>query len=272
MASSKQLTGVSRTLLIPLRARAQEHTRASPLFRDPQAYHWFQSLSWDAKLEDWYDWRYQICISVRTKLLDDIANQHIATHPESLVVELGAGLSSRYHRLGKGKTQWIELDLPEVIDIRLELDTPTDEHWFLAASVLDRAWMEKIPAIAPENVLFIAEGLFYYFEESEVKQLVQQLRSSFAGATLALDVGGIVFKQLNASKANQLGAPMKWFVEDEKDVAALGLSVKRVFPLLDCYLERWGLLPWMGWWWFVFWRSLLRNFCLILETKLDPVQ
>ncbi|MDM9380364.1 class I SAM-dependent methyltransferase [Chlorogloeopsis sp. ULAP01] len=270
MASSNLLTGVPRTLLIPLRARAEEHVRADALFRDPQAWDWFQSLLWDAELETWYDWRYQVCISVRTKLLDNIAAQHIAIHPNSLVIELGAGLSSRYYRVGAGKTQWIELDLPEVIDIRLSIDSQTSEHRFLATSVLDQTWMNEIPAIEPENILFIAEGLFYYFEKSEVKQLVERLREKFADAKLALDVGGIVFKQLNAYKAANVGAPMKWFVEDERDVAALGLSVEKVFPLLNSYPERWGLVLWSNWW-LIFWRSLLRNFCLILETKLNPV-
>jgi O-methyltransferase involved in polyketide biosynthesis len=270
MASSDLLTGVPRTLLIPLRARAEEHARINALFRDPQALDWFQSLLWDAELETWYDWRYQVCISVRTKLLDNIAAQHIAVHPNSLVVELGAGLSSRYYRVGEGKTQWIELDLPQVINVRLSVDSPTSEHRFLAASVLDRDWMDEIPTIKHENILFIAEGLFYYLEESEVRQLVERLRERFGNAKLALDVGGIVFKQFNANKAALLGAPMKWFVEDERDVAALGLSVEKVFPLLDCYPERWGLVPWIGWW-LIFWRSPLRNFCLILETKLNPV-
>ncbi|MCX7595279.1 MAG: class I SAM-dependent methyltransferase [Fischerella sp.] len=271
MASCNKLSGVARTLLIPLRARAEENARTDALFQDPQAQDWYESLQWDAELENWYDWRYQICISVRTKLLDDIAAQHIATHPNSLVVELGAGLSSRYYRVGQGKTQWIELDLPEVIDTRLTLDPQTSGHRFLAASVLDWAWMDEIPAIPPEDILFIAEGLLYYFEKSEVKQLVQRLRERFGDATLALDVGGIAFKQFNVEKAANVGAPMKWFVEDERDVEALGLSLVKVFPLLNCYPERWGLIPWLYWWWLPFWGSFLRNFCLILETKLNPV-
>ncbi|AFY79162.1 O-methyltransferase involved in polyketide biosynthesis [Pleurocapsa sp. PCC 7327] len=271
MLEEKRLSGVSCTLLFTLRARAEEHARADALFRDPRAVEWFQSLPWDAGLEDWYGCSHQIGISVRTKLLDDITARHIAARPNSLVVELGAGLSSRYYRVGVGKTQWIELDLPEVIDIRLMLDTQTSEHQFLAYSVLDWAWMDKIPGISPENILFIAEGLFYYFEESEIKQLVQRLREKFAGATLALDIGGKGYQQYNERKATRVGAPMKWFIEDERDVAALGLSLVRVQPLLDAYPERWGNIWRLGGWWLLFWLPSLRNFCLILETKLTPI-
>ena len=267
MVSGHQLTGVPHTAIFTLRGRAEEQAREDALFRDPHAAEWFQYMPWDAELEDWYGWSYQVGISVRTKLLDNIAAQHIATHPNSLVVELGAGFSSRYHRVGEGKTQWIELDLPEVIDIRLTLDPQTREHRFLATSVLDWAWMDEIPDVPLEDILFIAEGLFYYFEESELKQLVQRLRERFAGATLALDVGGIGFKQFNSKKAAHLGAPMKWFVKDEGDVAALGLSLVKVWPLFGSYPERWGYISWLYWW-----LPFLRNFCLILETRLKPVE
>lgn len=270
MAIGNRLIGVPRTLLFTLRARAEEDVRADALFRDPHAAEWFQSLPWDAGLETWYGWSYQVGISVRTKLVDNIAAQHIATHPNSLVVELGSGLSSRYYRVGEGKTQWIELDLPEVVDIRLALDTQTSQHRFLAASVLDWAWMNEIPDVLPEDILFIAEGLFYYFEESEVKQLVRRLRERFAGATLAFDIGGIGFKQWNSQPAARLGAPIKWFVKDERDVAALGLSLVKVLPLFSSYPKRWGLIPWL-YWWLPFCRSFLRNFCLILETRLTPM-
>jgi O-methyltransferase involved in polyketide biosynthesis len=270
MIIGDRLTGVPRTMLLTLRARAEEHSRKNALFRDPHAAEWFQSLPWDANLEDWYSNSHQIGVSVRTKAIDDIVAQHIATHSNSLVIELGSGLSSRYYRVGKGKTQWIELDLPEVINVRLMLDTQTSDRRFLAASALDATWMDEIPDVAPADILFVAEGLFYYFEESEIKQLIRQLRERFAGATLALDVGSISFGQWNGIQADRIGAPMKWFVEDERDVEALGLSLVKVQPLFSAYPERWGdiwgLSPWL-----CYWMPLLRCFCLILETRLPAI-
>ncbi len=265
-----KLTGVSRTAIFTLRGRAEENAREDGLFRDPHAAEWFEYMPWDAELEEWYDWSYQVGISVRTKLLDNIARQHLESHSNSLVVELGSGLSSRYYRLGEGKPQWFELDLPEVIDIRLHLDQQSQSHRFIAASVMDWTWMAQIPDRGAEEILFIAEGLFYYFEEWEVKQLVQRLRERFAGATLAFDVGGRGFKQFNAKKAAQLGAPMKWFVKDERDVEAWGLSVVNSWPLLGSYSERWGYLGWL-YWWLPWGRTFLRTFCLILSTRLNPV-
>lgn len=36
-------------------------------------------------------------------------------HPEGLVVNLGAGLDTRFYRLDNGTITWIDIDLPEVV-------------------------------------------------------------------------------------------------------------------------------------------------------------
>jgi len=132
--STHNLTGVPRTMVINLRARADESARSDALFHDERA-----------------------------------ARHHIATHDNPLVVELGAGLSTRYYRVGQDRARWIELNLPEAINIRRQLDTESAEHTFIACSVLDFAWMEQLPHTPPESILFTAEGLLVYFEEAELK-------------------------------------------------------------------------------------------------------
>jgi len=253
-------------MIFTLRGRAEEHQRPDALFRDPKAVEWYQLVGWDEGLDPWYGWNYQLGIAIRTKLLDDIVQKHLTAHPNGMVVELAAGLSSRYHRVGEGKSTWIELDLPEAIAIRQQLETETNEHRFLATSALDCSWIEQIPQVPPENILFIAEGFFYYLEAAQVEALTQALRQHFPGATLALDVGGMLSKRRNAKPSAQLGAPMKWFVRDERDVAALGLSVIDVYSMFHICPERWRWMRWLSW------LPIVRNGCLILETKLEPLR
>jgi O-methyltransferase involved in polyketide biosynthesis len=260
-----KLNGVPRTLIFTLKARAEEHQRSDALFRDPKAAEWMQFMPWEGDLEEWYSWNYQVGIAVRTKLIDDIVRRHAASHADSLVVELGAGLSSRYYRVGKNKTAWIELDLPEVIDIRNQLEIPTSQHKFLASSILDFTWLDRIPAIPSQNILFIAEGLFYYFEESEVQQTIQKLRSHFPDATLVLDVGGSMSKMGNSKKAAKVGAPMKWFVKNERDISELGLSLVKVWSMFQTYPDRWRYFSWFSR------LPFLRNACLILETQIQSL-
>jgi O-methyltransferase involved in polyketide biosynthesis len=39
----------------------------------------------------------------------------VDAHPEGLVVNLGAGLDTRFYRLDNGTITWIDIDLPEVV-------------------------------------------------------------------------------------------------------------------------------------------------------------
>ena len=242
-----QLTGIPRTLIFTLRGRADEHQRADRLFCDPKAAKWMQQVNWDADLEDWYNWSYQAGIAIRTKLIDDFVASHITTHPNALVIELGSGLSSRYYRVASKNTTWIELDLPQVIQLRKQLDVETKEHQFLAGSILETAWMARIPKVTSENILFIAEGLFFYFEDIEVKHVFQELRKKFPGSSLVLDVATFQARNKKAlEKVSRLGAPMKWFIKNNQELTAMGLAPIDILPMIQAYPKRWRHFRWLS--------------------------
>ncbi len=181
-----KLTGVPRTLLLPLRGRAEEQAHPHPLFQDPLAVEWLKLVGWDRELDELYSKATSkassIVVAIRTYHHDQIASRHIAKHSHPVVVELGAGLSSRFHRIGKNAHHWFELDLPVVTELRSKLDTQTQQHQFISASVMDFDWMDTLPKVAPENILFIAEGLLMYLEVNEVKQLISVCDSFLLGA------------------------------------------------------------------------------------------
>jgi O-methyltransferase involved in polyketide biosynthesis len=81
----------------------------------------------------------------RTAILDAQVRAFLARHPEGLVVNLGAGLDTRFHRLDNGKLQWMEIDLPEVTAFRRKLDEPASpRHTLFAGSVLERVWIDEV--------------------------------------------------------------------------------------------------------------------------------
>ncbi|NEQ87899.1 MAG: class I SAM-dependent methyltransferase [Moorea sp. SIO2I5] len=264
-----ELTGVPRTLLLPLRGRADEQSNPHPLFQDPLAVEWLKLAGWDQELEKFYSKSAKtgsIVAAIRTYQHDQITSGHIANHSHPVVVELGAGLSSRFHRIGQNAYRWLELDLPMVTELRSKLDTQTEQHQFISASVMDFDWMNNLPNVEPENILFIAEGLLAYFEVNEVQQLISTMRSRFPGATLDVEVLGNSAKMFS-KMFSQIGAPLKWFVNNEQDLTAMGLQVFNTWSIYQLHQERW---PWQ-------WQLLLklltqfpyfRNTYLIVETKL----
>lgn len=262
--STRELSGVPRTMLLTLKGRADEQHRLVPLFSDPLALEWSKTLPWDDSLGAIYNWAFQNFVAIRAAEHDRIASEHIASHSQPVVVELGAGMSSRYHRIGSKVYRWFDLDLPVVTDIRRQLDTQTEQHQFISCSVLDFSWMDALPEVPPENFLFIAEGLLMYLAAGDVQRLIDKMRSRFPGATILMDVlGNVVQLARGKTPFDRLDAPLQWYVEDEAEVAAMGLSIVKVASGPQLCPERWPF-PFR----LITWLPPIRNSYLIVEAKI----
>ena len=126
-------------------------------------------------------------MALRTRKFDRYCISFLESNPNGTIVELGCGLSTRCSRLKNDFGAWYDLDFPEVIDIRKEFFKESERYHFIASSVLDFEWMEKI--LEKNNqILFIAEGLFMYLYEEDVINLLLRLQQSFPGCYLVCEV------------------------------------------------------------------------------------
>ena len=84
--------------------------------------------------------------------------------------------------------EWYDLDLPDVIELRRKVfGDEGGRYHLLACSVLEDAWMEAVKMHAPRPILFLAEAVFIFFTEAQVRSLVLALRDRFPGAELVFD-------------------------------------------------------------------------------------
>ena len=184
---SPSLTGVPETLLIPLYYRAQETQRPDAMVKDDKAVEIVGQLDNDLarlKLQK-HD---IVALILRVREFDRFARNYLAAHPDGVVVHIGCGLDTRFERVDNSRVEWFDLDLPEVIDLRRRLiGGEGGRYHLLSCSVLDPAWIEKVRVLRPRPFLFIAEGVLPYFEETQVKWLVQSLHSTFPGAEMVFD-------------------------------------------------------------------------------------
>lgn len=209
------LTGVSKTAILTLRARADEHRRPDRTLEDPYAVEWLALSGWPGELDRWYAPEVQSFLAFRAAEIDAHVRDFVEATPRSVVVELGAGLSSRVLRLGVPvEGRWIDLDLPEVITLRESLGVARDGHTHLARSVLDPAWLDAIdiPSENGARLMLVAEGLFYYLPKADVDALFLALRHRFPGATMCFDVLGPVDWAAARERSSSVGTPMLWHV------------------------------------------------------------
>jgi O-methyltransferase involved in polyketide biosynthesis len=214
IASLSLLTGVPETLLMTLYCRAQETQRSDRLIADEPAVQLVARLQADTQhdFSKFDDWRMQWGVAVRTLLIDRAVQQFLTEHPQGCIVTLGAGLCTRSQRFDNGEAIWLSVDLPVVQPYWDQLIGTTDRNQFIGCSATDLRWTEPVIQLQ-RPTLFIAEGLFMYLTEAEVKQVVLGIQQVFPGATLIAEIlgmGMIRSTQLSAPSVARTGSKFLW--------------------------------------------------------------
>lgn len=210
---------VSITLFVPLCPKAVETKRKNPIITDQKALEIIESIELDVK--PYLQKRAYHSAIVRTWVIDRGVTKFIEENPEGLIINLGCGLDTRITRVDNGKIQWIDLDLPDVIELRRKFFSENNRIKFISKSVTDYSWMEDIK-VEGRKVLLIAEGLFPYFQEAEIKEIFQHLVNNFDGAEMYLTV---LHKFLVGKEITQ-GTRFKWGIEDVKEIEQIHNKIK----------------------------------------------
>ncbi len=192
------LSDVNNTSLLTLFCRAVDSRRTDRIIDDPMAVTIAERLipiiaeSDDVLLSSLSRWKVDpqvtVHIALRAAKYDQYAREFLATHPDGIIVNLGCGLDSRFHRLGDEKQEFFDLDLPEVIRLKRRLVEETERYHMLAYSVLDFRWMDELSSYSQRPILFLAEGLLMYLKPEDVKGLVCELSARFPDSELVCEV------------------------------------------------------------------------------------
>lgn len=124
-------------------------------------------------------------IVIRAKKYDQYITEFIREHPEAAIINIGCGLDDRFQRIDNGKIEFFDLDLPDIINIKKQIFKETDRYHFIDQSVLDFSWMKQVEQ---KELLFIAEGVFMYLQEKDVKSLFLELQRNFSGSEIVCEV------------------------------------------------------------------------------------
>jgi O-methyltransferase involved in polyketide biosynthesis len=228
--TSPNLSHVAETLLITLYTRAVESQRPEALLKDEKAVALVEQIDYDfSRLRlHRHD---EIAVIMRMREFDGQARKFLARHPDAFVVHIGCGLDTRFERVDNGRVEWMDLDLPEVIELRKKLiGGERARYHLMGCSIFDHAWLETTHAHRLRSILFLAEGVLPYFEEAQVKSLVLKLREHFPGAELVCDAHTpFVVWADNAQLAfSRINARLHWGLKHGRDIEAWGDDIHLV--------------------------------------------
>lgn len=205
---------VQETLLIPLYGRAVEHGKPEPALRDARAVAMVAAIDYDFAR---FDGLPSLTGAVlRTLVFDHWIRDFLAAHPDGTVIEIGVGLNTRYERLDNGRARWIDLDLPDVIELRRSFFTDLPRRRMLSSSVTEETWTDEVASMAGGPYFFSAEAVLPFLDEADVRRVVRLLAERFPGALLALDTAGpaIVEAQDEHDALSKVAARMRWCCAD----------------------------------------------------------
>jgi len=189
------------------------------------------------------------------------------------VLHLACGLDARSLRLrdtfesaADNRVRWIDVDLPDVVDLRRTLmPEPEANYTLLAVDVTDDAWLESVPNDRP--TVIVAEGLFMYVSEEDGKGLLRRLVDRFPqGGRLIFDGVSSLFIKAHEwrPQIQPKGAIFQWGIDDPKALEGVHERLRLIDDLHgpDHWMEE--NYPWRARWtiyllkWIPGFRNIMR--------------
>ncbi|MGF1588077.1 MAG: class I SAM-dependent methyltransferase [Pleurocapsa sp.] len=240
------LQEISQTLLVTTYFRSLETKRQDGIIKDYKSVEIVDRINYDFSKHD--SPINQALIAIRTEIIDKFVKNFIEQHHQVTVVNLGAGLCTRFFRVDNGLIRWIGIDLPIVESVWTNFMSETPRYKYYAYSVLDLEWMKQVKATKSGKILFIAEGLLMFLSETEVKYLIQNIRDNFADSEMIFDSLGMLLAQNSRLNSGELEikASYKWGIKNLREIEDWGKGIELVnqWHYLSRHKNRLG---WLGW-------------------------
>ncbi len=230
----QSLEGVSETLLMTLYARARESQRPNGMIHDDKAVEMANKIAGNfSRLRmQRHD---EIAVIMRMRKFDNYVRDFLTRNPDGVVVHIGCGLDTRFERVDNGRLEWFDLDMPAVMELRQKLISNESKRYHtLAASAFEDGWFQEVSQYKPRPFMFLAEGVFPYFEEAQIKSLFLKLRDHFPGSELVCDAHTpfVIWADNMHLALAGVKARLHWRLKHGRDVEDWGEGI--------CLLDEWN--------------------------------
>ncbi|MEH7308993.1 class I SAM-dependent methyltransferase [Neobacillus drentensis] len=214
------LQSVQGTMLIPLWGRATASEKNPEILYDKEAIKIIAGCDFDfTEIAKTFGEYGGISYIVRARKIDDIIRAFIEKHPRASIVNIGAGLDTTFSRVDNGTINWYNLDLPDAIAFRNSLIPDSPRNISIAKSFFDCSWFDEVTFNEENGILFISAGVFYYFQEKQLKEIIQKMTLHFPGGEMYFDAESKMMLKVSnrtVEKTGNKGAKMYFYVNNPK--------------------------------------------------------
>ncbi len=241
------LDGVSETLLITLYAKASESKRKDAIIKDSKSEEILEKINYDfSKFKNFE--KSHLGTVIRTKIIDEIIKDIIKKSDSNIftIINLGAGLDTRANRFIKENIFWFDIDFEDVIKLRKNFFPELENNKNYAAissSMLDYDWIKRVENVG--TVIIISEGVLMYINESDIKELIENISINFPNSHFIFDTIPAFFSNRTKfhSAVKQTNATFKWGIDKPSDIEKLSGHIKFIksYYYGNYFKKRWGI-------------------------------
>ena len=216
---------VNKTLYIPLYGKAKV-SQLGIILNDPSAERIWKEEAFPIHGKSRSKWL-AYNMAMRARVFDDWTDSMLQQNSDALVLHIGCGLDSRHMRVKTPYTEWVDCDLPDVIEVRKKY-FPENSHYHMLA--LDASDPEQIMALpGSDTAIVVLEGLSMYLTLGQLRGFLQALEQKYRSLHILMDVytgfGARVSKYKNP--VNDVGVTRLYGIDDIGSVIS-GLRIRFV--------------------------------------------
>lgn len=246
--SEIKLGSVQKTMLLPLWGRAVETQKEKPLLVDEKALSIIYAIDYDFTLiSKSIGKSIQRSWIARSIYFDNKIKAFLETHPDATIINIGCGLDTTSDRVDNGKVRWIDMDLPDAIDLRKKYITESNRRHFVSKSVLDKNWYDCITD--KNHIMIMMAGVLYYFDQAEIIWLFNDFATYFPGAEIIFDYASPLGLSVSNKRVIENGgvatsARLKWSISDIRQIESWNpfIEVISSMPLFEAHKRH---FPWI---------------------------
>ncbi len=113
--------------------------------------------------------------------------KYLEERPEAVIVDAGCGLDTLFPLVDNGRCRWVNLDLPDALELREQFLPCGERERNLPANVLRTEWTEQIREEAERGFYLVASNVMGLITQEHVKELFMTLEKQFPGGGLFFD-------------------------------------------------------------------------------------
>lgn len=185
----------------------------------------------------------QLLYSTLTLQCDKQVLTFLRRHPNGFIINVGAGLDTRFYRLDNGRCRWFELDTDENLLWRERLFHRSERYTMRSGSVTELSWLKSLPMTNNAPVLLLCDHALLACNSEELAQFVQGIGYHFSKIEACFVIAG---DRCGTALANKMGAEQ--YSHGFKDPTRQVLNWLPWAELVSCYSPLDSHCPrWRSW-------------------------